>query len=170
MQDVLSIASEEENRPFAVGYREFPWTPLPARDGIAKGGIKRSAPAPNCSYYTHWTSVDDTISWDISVQETGDYDLTLWYTVSHADAGATIEVVSSGHSQSGTVEPGWDPSLVTDQDRVLRKGESYMKDFRPLIFGTIRLEKGRRLLQVRATDIPGKSVMDLQQIDLVLRK
>lgn len=170
VQDVLSIASEEENRPFAVGYREFPWTPLPARDGIAKGGIKRSAPAPNCSYYTHWTSVDDTISWDISVQETGDYDLTLWYTVSHADAGATIEVVSSGHSQSGTVEPGWDPSLVTDQDRVLRKGESYMKDFRPLIFGTIRLEKGRRLLQVRATDIPGKSVMDLQQIDLVLRK
>ena len=27
-----------DNRPFPVGYAEFPWTPLPARDGVPHGG------------------------------------------------------------------------------------------------------------------------------------
>lgn len=45
-----------------------------------------------------------------------------------------------------------------------------MKEFRPLILGTIRLEKGRGLLTLRATHIPNHSVMDLRQVNLTLRK
>ena len=44
--------------PFTVGYREFPVTLLPARDGVASGKIRRSAKAPNCSYFTNWISID----------------------------------------------------------------------------------------------------------------
>jgi hypothetical protein len=45
-----------------------------------------------------------------------------------------------------------------------------MKEFRTLQPGTIRLAKGRGLLTLRALDIPGSSVMDLRQINLILRK
>ena len=45
-----------------------------------------------------------------------------------------------------------------------------MKEFRPLKLGTMRLQKGRGLLTLRATDIPGKSVMDLRLVTLTLRK
>src|SRR5207249_1631753 len=38
-----------DGRPFPVGYAAFPWTPLPARDGVPHGGIRRSSSAPNSS-------------------------------------------------------------------------------------------------------------------------
>jgi hypothetical protein len=44
-----------------------------------------------------------------------------------------------------------------------------MKEFRLFKLGTMRLEKGRGLLTLRATNIPGKSVMDLRQINITLR-
>ena len=44
-----------------------------------------------------------------------------------------------------------------------------MKDFHPLNAGTIHLEKGRGLMTLRALTIPGKSVMDLRQINLTRR-
>ena len=65
---------------------------------------------------------------------------------------------------------GWDPPLYTDQDRVLRRAESLMKEFRTLNLGVMRLEKGRGLLTLRALEIPGKSVMDMRMVVLTLKK
>ncbi len=45
-------------------------------------------------------------------------------------------------------------------------GESYVKDFRPLRLGVIPLKKGRGLLTLRATDIPGRQVMDVRELRL----
>lgn len=47
-------------------------------------------------------------------------------------------------------------------------GESRMKEFRPLRLGRIRLEAGRGLLTLRALEVPGRSVMDLRQVNLTL--
>ena len=38
------------------------FTQIPARDGTAHGNIKRSNMWPNCSYFTNWTSLDDSIN------------------------------------------------------------------------------------------------------------
>jgi hypothetical protein len=45
-----------------------------------------------------------------------------------------------------------------------------MKEFRPLNFGSIKLARGRGLLTLRALKIPGRSVMDVRQMNLTLRK
>jgi hypothetical protein len=45
-----------------------------------------------------------------------------------------------------------------------------MKEFRPLNLGVMRLESGRGLLTLRALRIPGRSVMDVRQVNLTLRK
>ena len=42
------------------------------------------------------------------------------------------------------------------------KGESDVKDFKPLRLGTINLKKGRGQLTLRTLDIPGKQVMDVR--------
>ena len=60
--------------------------------------------------------------------------------------------------------PANDPPLIDTMDRVPCQGESFMKDFRPLRLGEIQLNKGRGLLTLRATDIPGKQVMDLWNV------
>jgi len=165
------LPKAKDDRPFPVGYAEFPRTPLPARDGIPHGGVKRSAGAPNCSYFVNWASLDDKMTWDIDVNTTGAYDVEILYTCPVADAGSTIELQFNGHKLEGKVTPGWDPPLYTNQDTIARPaGESRMKEFRPLALGTIRLETGRGLLTLRATQIPNRSVMDVRQVNLTLRR
>lgn len=165
------LPTSKEDRPYPVGFAEFPRTPLPARDGLPHGGIKRSAAAPNCSYFVNWTSLDDKMTWDIDVNTTGDYGVEILYTCPVTDAGSTIELEFNGRKLSGPVTPGWNPPLYTNQDTIARPpGESKMKEFRALALGTLRLEKGRGLLTLRAQKIPGQSVMDVRQINLTLRK
>ena len=159
-----------DDRPYPVGFAEFLRTPLPARDGVPHGSVKRSGNAPNCSYFVNWTNRNDTMTWDIEVNTSGQYEVEILYTCPSADAGSTVELEFNGSKLAGKVVPGWDPPLYTNQDTVQRPaGESRMKEFRPLKLGVMRLEKGRGLLTLRALDIPGRSVMDVRQIDLVLR-
>jgi arylsulfatase A-like enzyme len=159
-----------DDRPYPIGAggAKFPVTPLPARDGVAHGGVKRSAPAPNCSYFVNWKSTDDKITWDVEVAAAGRYEVVIHHTA--ADAGATIELSHSASKLTGKVPAVWNPPLYTNQDTIARPpAESQMKEFRPLNIGTIRLEKGRGLLALRATNIPGASVMDVRQVTLTLK-
>jgi arylsulfatase A-like enzyme len=159
-----------EARPFTLGYAEFPRAPLPARDGIAHGTVRRSSGAPNSSYFVNWTSKEDSITWDIEVHTTGDYMVEIPYTCPLADAGSLIELSFNNSKLTGKVSPGWDPPLFTNQDTIPRPAaESRMKEFHSLNLGTIHLEKGRGLLTLRALEIPGKSVMDVRAVNLTLK-
>lgn len=156
-------------RPIPVGYREFPRTWLPARDAEPIGKVRRSSGAPNCSYFVNWTGKDDSVVWEIDVATAGNYTAEILYTCPDADAGSTIELAFQDSRATAKVSPGWNPPLYTNQDTLPRPdGESQMKEFRPLSLGTIRLEKGRGPLTIRATDIPGGNVMDLRALTLTL--
>ena len=146
-------------------------SPLPARDALPHGGVERSASAPNSSYFVNWRSTADSITWDIEVHTSGSYDVAIDYTCPLADAGSTIELSFNGQKLAGQVAPGWDPPLYTNQDTIPRPAaESKMKEFHLLNLGTMRLEKGRGLLTLRAPQIPGKTVMDMRQVTLTLKK
>ena len=99
------------------------------------------------------------------------YDVVIDYTGPVPAAGSTIELSFKQAKLTGKVAPGWDPPLYTNQDTLPRPaGESQMKEFRPLSLGTMRLEKGRGLLTLRAVDVPGGYVMDVRRVNLTLRK
>ncbi len=165
-KDVLPKGPDE--RPFPVGYRQFPMTPLPARDGVPHGNIQRSAGAPNCSYFVNWTTPEDRMTWDIEVHTAGEYDVAIYYTCPPSDAGSTVELNFQGSAVRGQVAPAWDPPLLDNQDRVPRKGESIMKEFRPLSLGTMHLDQGRGPLTLRALTVAGRQVMDVRLITLTL--
>ena len=166
-EEVLPKGRDE--RPFPVGYPQFPMTPLPARDGVPHGNVRRSAGAPNCSYFVNWASPDDRMTWDIEVNTTGDYEVAIYYTCPPSDTGSTIELNFNRSRVQGRVAPAWDPPLITDQDTIPRPaGESIMKEFRPLNLGTMRLERGRGPLTLRALTVAGQQVMDVRAITLTL--
>ncbi len=170
-RDKKGGANEIDPRPVPVGYREFPITMLPARDGEPRGGIGRSSKAPNCSYFVNWTSIQDSILWKLEVNTSGRYEVTLDYTCPLSDAGSTVELSFGEARLSGKVGPGWDPPLHTNQDTLPRPhGESQMKDFHPLALGEIDLKRGTGFLTLRATEIPGKAVMDLRRLTLTLKE
>ncbi len=155
----------DDDRPFPVGYART--TMLPARDGVGEGGVERSARAPNCSYFTHWTAKDDRITWDVEVGKAGNYEAVIYYTCPAADVGSTVEMSFLGSKVEGKVSEANDPPLVGKAfDRVQRAGESYVKDFKPLRLGVIALKKGRGKLTLRALQIPGKQVADVRYVQL----
>ena len=157
-------------RPLAIGYREFPITILPARDGEPRGEMRRSGKAPNSSYFVNWTKPTDSAVWNIEVVTAGTYIVTLDYTCPKADIGSKLELSFEGTLLKGKVTDAWDPPLITDQDVVPRgTGESVMKVFHTMTLGEVRLEPGKGELKLRATDIPGKSVMDLRRVTLTLK-
>jgi len=163
-------ANAVDPRPLPVGYREFPITMLPARDGEPRGTVERSSKAPNCSYFVNWTSLEDSLVWNLEVVTTGRYEVAIDYTCPVPDAGSTIELRFGEASLTGKVAPGWDPPLHTNQDTLPRPdGESTMKDFKTLVLGEIDLTAGQGPLTLRALEIPGKSVMDLRRVTLTLK-
>ncbi|MEZ6146534.1 MAG: arylsulfatase [Planctomycetaceae bacterium] len=156
-------------RPLPVGYREFPITMLPARDGEPFGDVKRSSNAPNCSYFVNWTSPDDCMVWNIDVHTTGRYEVDIDYTCPESDVGSLIELSFGDNRLTGHVTPGWDPPLYTNQDTLPRPpAESQMKEFRSLNLGEMELKKGQGMLVLRALEIPGENVMDVRRITLTL--
>lgn len=157
-------------RPIPTGYREFPRTPLPARDGEPRGGVKRSSGAPNCSYFVNWTRPEDSLVWKLDVHTAGEYAVEVLYTCPEADAGALAELSLGDSRLEFKTGPAWDPPLYTNQDTIPRPpAESQMKEFKVLQAGNIRLPAGEGLLTLRALKIPGKSVMDVRQVNLILK-
>ena len=162
-KDEMLPGLKNDDRPFPVGYPEFPVTQLPARDGVPHGNVKRSAGAPNCSYFTNWTAAADSITWDVQVAADGRYEAVLYYTCPKADVGSTIELSLNGSRIQAAVSEAHDPPLRgAEHDRVPRKGESYVKDFRPLRLGVVELKACRGPLTLRALTVSGKQVMDVR--------
>lgn len=163
------IPKKSDERPIPVGFTQMPRTPLPARDGTASGKIKRSANAPNCSYFVNWNSKEDRINWDIEVNKQGTYAVEILYACPLKDEGATIEISFNDSKLITKVVQGWDPPLITDQDVIARPvAESIMKDFKILEAGKIKLSKGKGDLVLRALEIPGKEVMQVRAVNLNL--
>jgi hypothetical protein len=170
-REVLGELPKGDPRPYPVGYAEFPRTVLPARDGVPHGGVKRSAGAPNCSFFTGWTKTDDSMTWEIDIHTAGRYEAIIPYTCPKADVGAVIELSIGDAKWTGTItEPHAPPLRGKEHDRVPRAGESYVKDFRPLSLGVVDVPAGKGTLRLRATKIPGGSVADVRAVELMLVK
>jgi len=159
---------KRSREPFTVGYREFPLTHLPARDGEAHGSIRRSNRFPNASFFTNWRTTDAFVTWDIEVATAGRYEAVVHYTCVAGDVGATVELSLGEAKVRAKVTEAFDPPLVgAEHDRVKRM-ESYVKRFRPLRLGQIALPAGRGTLTLRAVDIPGEGAIDVRYVTLKL--
>jgi arylsulfatase A-like enzyme len=164
----MAPVSPKDERPFLVGHPGARTTPLPARDGVPHGSVKRSASAPNCSYFTNWTRPEDRITWNIEVLTAGRYDVVLHYTCPAADVGSTVELSFKDNRLEGTVSNPHDPPLLgRDHDRAPRTSESFVKEFKPWRLGAIDLPAGRGELALRALKISGSQVMDVRLLELL---
>ena len=164
-EDIVADRSKTPHH-FPVGHPDFRYTQLPARDAAYSGGLKRSNRFPNGSYLTNWTSTDDRIAWDVDVLADGEFEVELHYTCSKANVGSKVELALGKSRVTGKVTPAHDPPVLGDEHDRVKRQESYVKDFRPLKLGTIKLSKGPGKLTLRALDIPASAVMDFRLLML----
>jgi arylsulfatase A-like enzyme len=159
---VLSELPLVDDRTFPLGHPDFKFTQIPARDGMSHGNIERSNRFPNCSFFTNWTSTEDKITWKVEVVETGDFEVVLYYTCHEEDVGSSFELTFNDNTISGKITEAHDPPLRGMEDDRVERIESYVKDFKALNLGKIHLDKGTGTLNLQATHIPGKQVMDFR--------
>ncbi|MCC7341771.1 MAG: arylsulfatase [Bryobacterales bacterium] len=161
--EMLPFAGEDR-RPFTVGYARN--TILPARDGEPQGGVERSSIHPNCSFFRHWMSTDDAMTWDIEVGAAGNYEATLYYTCPAGQTGSRIELRFGESRIEAVIADPFDPPLEGKAEDRVPRIESYVKPFRPLVLGRFRLAKQTGTLRLQALRVAGGQVADVWQIAL----
>ncbi|MEP0133008.1 MAG: arylsulfatase [Eudoraea sp.] len=149
-------------RPFTIGHPNIETTQLPARDGIAHGGIKRSNKYPNCSFYTNWKSIEDSITWDAEVLSDGDYEVILYYSCPEKNVGSTLLLEFDSSNLSKKITESHDPPLEGKENDRIPRIESYIKDFKPISMGIMKLKQGKGQLTLRASEITGEEVIDFR--------
>ncbi len=157
-------------RPFVLGHPGSKYTQLPARDALASGAIRRSNRFPNCSFFTNWKSIEDSIAWNVEVPADGIFEVELYYACGKEDVGSIIELsMQSGasgaipeNSVRAKVNQPHDPPLRGASEDCVKRTESYVKDFRPLKLGRMKLSRGAGKLTLRALEKPGSQVMEVR--------
>jgi arylsulfatase A-like enzyme len=149
-------------RPFTIGHPKIETTQLPARDGMAHGGIKRSNKYPNCSFYTNWKSTEDFITWDAEVLSDGDYEVILYYSCPEKNVGSTLLLEFGSSNLSKKITESHDPPLEGKENDRIPRIESYIKDFKPISMGIMNLKQGKSQLTLRASKITGEEVIDFR--------
>jgi arylsulfatase A-like enzyme len=152
----------KDGRAFVVGHPSVSWTQVPARDGNAHGGIKRSNKFPNCSYFTNWTREEDYLSWDVEVGKAGIYEVELWYACPEKDIGAVVELSFLGELLKAKIVGPHDPPLRGMKEDLSPRSESYVKDFKPMKMGRMKLPAGKGELKLQATKIPGGQALEFR--------
>ncbi len=165
-KDTVLAELGQDTRPFLIGHPDFRYTQIPARDGKASGLIKRSNKFPNCSYFTKWTRLEDSIRWNAEVAAAGRYKVEIYYTCPPGDEGATIELAFNQAKLRGKIIEAHEAAPHGGENDRVKRGESYVKDFKSIELGTIELKKGKGTLTLRALDNPGGEVMEFRLLML----
>ena len=150
------------SRPFIICHPDFEYTQIPARDGLGHGNIKRSNKFPNCSYFTNWVSVNDKITFDVEVIESGEFEVEVFYTCPSESVGSEFEISCGANKLSGKITEAHNPPEVGMKEDRIKRMESYVKDFKSIKVGNLKLDKGPGVLTLKALKVPGKEVMEFR--------
>lgn len=160
--EVLTQLPPEDKRPFTIGHPSMSTTQIPARDGTPSGDIKRSNRYPNCTYFTNWINTEDLISWEVEVAQDGNFEIIVYYSCEEDAIGSIFEVSLEDASLQAEIKEAHNPAVYgASEDRVIRR-ESYVKDFKPLNIGILKLKKGKGTLKLKAIKKKGRALMDLR--------
>jgi arylsulfatase A-like enzyme len=154
------------DRPFTVGFARS--TTLPARDGVAHGTIRRSSKAPNNSFFTNWSDVTDSMTWDVEINQDAEYRIVIYYTCAAGNEGVRLQFGADGGVAIETpATEVFDPPLYDKAKERVLPSHYFVKDFKALADGVLALQKGRTTLRLRTSHLKGPQVVDVHSIDLI---
>ncbi len=164
-----NVMSEDNRaeRTFPIGHRDFRYTQIPARDGVASGQITRSNRFPNCSYFRNWVDPADTIQWNAEVAADGRYRVDLYYACPQEDIGSSVELSINGAKLQCKITQAHDPPVRGGEHDLLKRQESYVKDFRRMTMGIVELKPGNGPLVLKALKMPASQVMEFRLLQFV---
>ncbi|MBA63855.1 MAG: N-acetylgalactosamine 6-sulfate sulfatase [Planctomycetaceae bacterium] len=154
--------TSNEGRPFVICHKDYKWTQVPARDGIADGNIIRSNKFPNCSYFLNWISTDDKITWPAEVQHSGRYRVYLHYTCKKENVGCRVQLRFNGATISTKIGKAHNPPEIGAGEDRFKRVESYVKFFKEIELGDMQLDAGAGDLTLTVPEMPGNEGIEFR--------
>ena len=149
-----------------IGYAEQNPALLQAPEAVLSGGVVfKNKQGFAHDWVAGWTNATASVSWDIDVVRSGDYQVALEYLCLPAEAGSRVRV-SAGESSVDGVVAAMPLDIVPLPNRVKTKERYVMMKWKPVDFGTFHLEKGKTRLVVQALNKPSAEVMELKSVSL----
>ena len=157
-----------ERRRFTVNDSESVYTHLPARDAEITGDLKRSSIHANCSFIENWKNKEDYIYWDVEVLSSGKSNVELYYTLPKNSVGTQIAVEYEDQIIYKELKNFHDPKPQGIQKDIIKRIESYTKEFTKVNIGDIDFKIGSSVLKLKTSKKTGKNSIDFRL--LVLKK
>jgi arylsulfatase A-like enzyme len=164
--DVLTELPKEDNRPLIIGHLGLPITQLPVSEGFGHGNIKRSNQHPNDSHMTNWLSKEDFISWEVALEQEGDFEISLYYACSKENVGTALSMSFGDSVVTGKITKENNVPLFGMEYDLVPREESYMKDFRPLNLGSVHLKAGSGTLKVFSNSLLKANDLEVKLVTL----
>jgi arylsulfatase A len=151
--------------PIEVGHAAENPIELEAPDAMLSGLAYKNSPQGYANdWIARWTSTESAASWEITVVRSGRYAVSLAYVCEEKDAGSKIRVTAGRASTEAVVKATPIRSIFLPH----RDPDQYYRSlvWSTLPAGTLRLDKGRTRVEVRALTRPGDTVMELKHVAL----
>ena len=155
-----------KRRRFTVNDSESVYTHLPARDAEITGDLKRSSIHANCSFIENWKNKEDYIYWDVEVLSSGKSNVELYYTLPENSVGTEIAIEYEDQIIYKELKTFYDPKLQGYEKDIVKRIESYTKEFSKVTIGDIDFKKGSSVLKLKTSKKTGKNSIDFRLLVL----
>ena len=150
-----------QNPAVEVGHSQQTTVELPTTGGQLHGNLAyKNKNGWSYDWMINWKSMQDSVSWDIKVVETGTYEVFLQYLVPSDSKGATVMVKIGDQQLIKKINKPFVPQAYPSPDNVDR-GRAPEMVWQDFSWGALKLSPGNYKLAVRATDIPKEQVGEL---------
>ena len=151
----IKIGFEKENEIY-----------LPAHEAAFSGGIHfKEGHGWAHDWLMNWTNQSDSIYWNVVVDRSSDYDLSVLFSCPESNLGSEVVISCGGSKVGGVINKAHDPQYIHSPDRVLRM-EVYEKKWAKLPLGKLNIPMGNQRIVLHAKDIPNVQVGEIKGIQL----
>ena len=111
---------------------------------------------------TNWKTPEDSITWDVEVLGSGEYEVQMYYACKQDDVGSTIELSIGDQKIEKMIQVSNEVPLIGAAEDRFPRVEGYVRDWRPMALGVLNLEPGKTTLTLRARKVAGGEVADMR--------
>ncbi|MGI9472352.1 MAG: hypothetical protein ACR2NZ_12495, partial [Rubripirellula sp.] len=92
----------------------------------------------------------------------GDYEVQMFYACKADAVGSKLSLTLGDQKIEKTIEVAHDVPLIGREEDHFQRVEGYVRDWRPMNLGVIKMVPGMATLTLAATEVTGQQVADMR--------
>ncbi|CDF80800.1 arylsulfatase [Formosa agariphila KMM 3901] len=174
-----TLPKETKQKYIPVGFCEFPQTYLPAHEAnlYPPFEFRKDRKKTGIAYHSlygwahdwidYWTSTAAYPSWEIDVQESGNYKIYLEYALALKDEGVRLRLRIDSTTVAINNLKAFEHTELKNYDRVKRDQEAPETNWKTHFVAEINLLQGQQELRIETETITGEKSIELKGIKII---